>query len=147
VYLEGRNSSSFLFVQTFSFLKRKSLEGKQPDSWSQLKYDNLPLTFSSSPQSTQLFQNFPNPFNPETWIPYQLTKGSHVNIDIYDFRGQLIRRLPLGEKEGGIYIDKAKAAHWDGKNEKGEKSVSGIYLYILSADSFQSEPGKMLLLK
>jgi len=92
VHLEGRNSSSFLFDQTFSFLKRKSLEGKQPDSWSKLKYGNLPLALSSPPQRTQLFQNFPNPFNPETWIPYQLTKRSHVNIDIYDVRGQFIRR-------------------------------------------------------
>ena len=83
-----------------------------------------------------LFQNFPNPFNPETWIPYELAKDSEVTISIYNVFGQLIHTLSLGEKKAGRYINKDEAAYWDGKNDAGEKVSSRLYFYKLSAGDF-----------
>jgi len=117
-------------------------EGKKETLWGNIKRGNGEL-----PETTAIYQNYPNPFNPETWIPYQLKETGNVSIDIYDANGHLIRNLYLGRKEAGVYSDRAYAAHWDGRNEKGERISSGIYFYILRTDSFQSEPRKMILLK
>ncbi len=98
------------------------------------------------PKKTALLTNYPNPFNPETWIPYQLAKPAEVSISIYTFDGKLVRTLQLGNKSIGIYHSKSRAAHWDGRNNFGELVASGIYLYIFTADNFAAT-GKMLLRK
>lgn len=101
------------------------------------------------PSRNSLHQNYPNPMNPETWLPFSLSTRDNVVINIYSLSGQLIRRLALGEKEAGHYTAKGgikSAAYWDGKDEAGEEVASGIYLYQLQAGSFVSTR-KMIVLK
>lgn len=93
-----------------------------------------------------LFQNYPNPCNPGTWIPYMLAEGQEVTINIYNPSGQLIRRLDMGYREPGIYVNKEHGAYWDGSNEYGEEAVSGIYFYHIQAGKF-SAVRKMLVAK
>lgn len=81
-------------------------------------------------------QNFPNPLNPNTWIPYQLSADNQVVIYIYDIRGHLVRKLDLGYRPTGFYIDRTRAAYWDGKNEAGEPVSSGVYFYTIQAGEF-----------
>jgi len=81
--------------------------------------------------------NYPNPFNPETWIPYQLASDAEVQIKIYAVNGALVRQLNLGNRAAGYYQDRLKAAYWDGRSDTGEKVSSGIYLYHLQAGDFQ----------
>ncbi len=88
------------------------------------------------PKESVLLPNYPNPFNPETWIPYQLAKSSNVTVHIYAVDGQLVRTLKLGNQHAGIYHSQTRAAHWDGKNEIGEPVASGIYYYSLSTEDF-----------
>jgi hypothetical protein len=88
------------------------------------------------PKGSSLLQNFPNPFNPETWIPYQLNLDSDLVIGIYNASGNLIRTLNLGYRPTGFYTTKDKAAYWDGKNEAGEEVASGIYFYTIQAGDF-----------
>ncbi len=83
-----------------------------------------------------LRQNFPNPFNPETWIPYQLDRPSFVNIRIYRSTGEIIRTLDLGYRDPGFYVDRTKAAHWDGTDDTGQIVSSGIYFYTIQAGEF-----------
>ena len=97
-------------------------------------------------KTTSIFQNFPNPFNPETWIPYQLAKSADVSISIYAADGQLIRKLDLGHQPVGIYKHRSRAAHWDGKNALGEPVVSGVYFYTLTTGEFTATR-KMLIRK
>ena len=94
----------------------------------------------------QLLQNFPNPFNPETWIPFRLANESHVTIHIYAPTGQLVRRLSRGTMPAGDYSSQAKAVYWDGRNQIGEPVSSGIYLYTISTGDF-SATRKMLIRK
>ena len=98
------------------------------------------------PQETLLLPNYPNPFNPETWIPYQLSKPSDVSISIYASDGKLIRTLDLGHQPIGKYHHRSHAAHWDGKNAQGEDVASGVYFYTFSAGEF-SATRKMLIRK
>ncbi len=93
-----------------------------------------------------LFANYPNPFNPETWFPYQLSKPSDVTITIYDVRGRVVRVLKLGHQTAGVYQNRSRAAHWDGKNKFGESVASGVYFYTLTAGDF-SATRKMLIRK
>ena len=104
------------------------------------------LLASLLPKKTMLLQNFPNPFNPETWIPYQLSKDATVVIEIYNVKGHLVRELNLGEQRAGYYITKDKSAHWDGRNYCGEKIASGIYFYRLQAGRFNAIR-RMVILK
>ena len=97
-------------------------------------------------KSTSLLANFPNPFNPETWIPYQLAKPATVTITIFDVRGRVVRTLILGNQPAGIYRSRSKAAHWDGKNAFGEKVAGGMYFYMLTAGEFTATR-KMLIRK
>ncbi|MCD6508695.1 T9SS type A sorting domain-containing protein [Candidatus Poribacteria bacterium] len=85
------------------------------------------------PNRTALLPNYPNPFNPETWIPFQLSIGTKVEIEIYDINGHLVRRLDLGFKRAGYYTSRSRAAYWDGRNELGERVASGIYIYRMKA--------------
>ena len=98
------------------------------------------------PKETALLANYPNPFNPETWIPYQLSKSSEVNITIYSADGKLVRVLELGHLSAGVYHSKSRAVYWDGRNELGESVASGVYVYTFTADDFTAT-GKMLLRK
>ncbi len=99
-----------------------------------------------TPQETTLLANYPNPFNPETWIPYQLAKPAEVSLTIYDLQGHVVRDLDLGHQRAGIYQSRTRAAHWDGKNAVGEPVASGVYFYTLKAGDF-SATRKMLILK
>lgn len=98
------------------------------------------------PKKTMLLANYPNPFNPETWIPYQLAKPASVNLTIYAANGSVVRTLALGHQAAGIYQGRGRAAYWDGKNEIGESAASGIYFYTFTADDFTATR-KMLLMK
>ncbi len=98
------------------------------------------------PTETSLLPNYPNPFNPETWIPYQLAGPSEITISIYTAKGQLVRKLDLGHQKAGIYQSKSRAAYWDGKNELGERVASGLYFYTLTAGEFTTTR-KMLIRK
>ena len=98
------------------------------------------------PDETQLLANYPNPFNPETWIPYHLAKSSDVRITIYDVRGSVVRRLELGHLPPGYYTSRSRAAYWDGRNDFGERVATGIYFYQLRADNM-SLLRKMVILK
>ena len=100
----------------------------------------------SVPETTALLPNYPNPFNPETWIPYQLAKPSDVSITIYDIRGSVVRQLNLGQQKAGYYIDRPRSVHWDGRNATGERVANGVYFYQLKAGDY-SYLRKMLILK
>ena len=93
-----------------------------------------------------LLQNFPNPFNPETWMPYKLATEVPVDIRIYDVRGQFIRQLNLGIQEEGSYLSRETAAYWNGKDQFGETVSSGIYFYTLTAGDYQATR-RMVILK
>jgi len=88
------------------------------------------------PGVSQLFQNFPNPFNPETWIPFQLKDDADVTIKIYDTSGKVIRGMNVGEKPAGFYTSKENAAYWDGRNINSEVVASGVYFYAIRAGKF-----------
>ena len=89
-----------------------------------------------TPERTALLPNYPNPFNPETWIPYHLARDSVVRISIYSSKGILVRKLDLGLQPEGYYTDKHHAAYWDGRNDGGELLASGVYVYQFRAGSY-----------
>ena len=101
---------------------------------------------SQLPEQTSLLSNYPNPFNPETWIPYQLAEPADVALTIYDIQGRVVRHLDLGHQRAGIYQNKGRAAYWDGRNAQGEPVASGVYFYTLKAGDF-SATRKMLIRK
>ena len=98
------------------------------------------------PKKTVLLANYPNPFNPETWIPYQLSEAAEVTVTIHSSDGKLVRTLELGQMPAGAYSDKDRAAYWDGQNEQGEPVASGVYFYTLTAGDF-SATRKMVIRK
>ena len=104
------------------------------------------LLRSVRPETTVLLPNYPNPFNPETWIPYQLANASDVQITIYDTKGIVVRTLALGHQSAGYYTDRNRAAYWDGRNGLGENVASGVYFYQLQVDD-SSHLRKMLIRK
>ncbi|MDE0088336.1 MAG: cohesin domain-containing protein, partial [Candidatus Poribacteria bacterium] len=104
------------------------------------------LLVALTPKETALLPNYPNPFNPETWIPYQLAKDADVTLHIYAMNGTLVRALALGHQAAGMYQNRSRAAYWDGKNEFGESVASGVYFYTLTAGDF-SATRKMLIRK
>ncbi len=99
-----------------------------------------------TPKKTALLPNYPNPFNPETWIPYHLSNSADVQVSIYDIKGVLVRRLDLGHQIAGYYTVRTKAAYWDGKNAFGEPVASGVYFYTLTTGNF-SVTRRMLIIK
>jgi RNA polymerase sigma factor (sigma-70 family) len=131
---QGENGNILLWEVNIP-VQGKSVEptGKQLGKWGEIK-------------ETELFQNFPNPFNPETWIPYQLRNDAHVKFSIYNSTGKLVQLIDLGHKPAGSYMDKDKAVYWDGRNEAGEPVSSGTYFIHLSADSFSSTR-KMVMIR
>ena len=104
------------------------------------------LLVSLTPTETELLANYPNPFNPETWIPYQLAEDGFVTLTIYDTAGQIVRTLEVGHRIAAVYKGRAKAIHWDGRNGLGEQVASGVYFYHLSAGDY-SAARKMVILK
>ena len=115
-------------------------------TWGRVKYVNAdatrrlpelsPSATPLAPTETSLLPNYPNPFNPETWIPYQLKEPSEVVLTIYDMRGQPIRTLAMGHQPAGVYRSRERAAYWDGRNQQGEFVSSGLYFCTLTAGSF-----------
>ena len=104
------------------------------------------LLASLVPEKTALLPNYPNPFNPETWIPYKLAKPAQVTLTIHAWDGHLIRTLVLGLQAAGVYQIKGRAVYWDGRNELGEPAASGVYFYTLIAGDFTATR-KMLIRK
>ena len=94
------------------------------------------LTAPAKPMKFALNQSYPNPFNPDTWIPYQVAEDVKVTIRIYNAAGRIVRTLDLGHRSAGFYVSKEKAAYWDGRNEAGERVSSGIYFYTIQAGEF-----------
>ena len=124
--LLSRNDNSLAMHRTLAYL-----------------HNLLALVF---PDSTQLLANYPNPFNPETWIPYQLLTNSDVQIMIYDTKGIVVRTLELGHQAAGYYTGRSRAAYWDGRNGLGELVASGVYFYQLQTGDI-SPIRKMVILK
>ena len=104
------------------------------------------LLAALTPKETTLLPNYPNPFNPETWIPYHLARETEVSIMIYDTKGTLVRRLALGNQSAGYYAERGKAAYWDGRNEDGEAVASGIYIYQFRAGDYAASR-RMVIVK
>ena len=98
------------------------------------------------PTQTQLLANYPNPFNPETWIPFKLAQDSTVIARIYDVTGKQIRMIELGHIPAGSYVESSKAIYWDGKTDTGEQVSSGTYFYQIEAGDY-TETRKMVILK
>ena len=96
------------------------------------------LLAALTPKETALLPNYPNPFNPETWIPYRLANDADVQITIFDTKGTLVRQLDLGHQPAGYYANRSRAAYWDGRNASGELVASGVYVYKLRAGSYHA---------
>ena len=104
------------------------------------------LLISLTPTETKLLPNYPNPFNPETWIPYRLAEDAFVTLTIYDQAGQIVRTIDVGHQPAAVYESRSQAIYWDGRNQVGEKVASGVYFYHLAAGDY-SATRKMLILK
>ncbi|MBR54989.1 hypothetical protein CMK19_14615 [Candidatus Poribacteria bacterium] len=98
------------------------------------------------PTQTQLLANYPNPFNPETWIPFELHQDTNVSLTIYDLSGDQIRRIDLGHTLAGKHINKDQSIYWDGRSDTGEKVSTGTYFYTIQTDEY-SATRKMVILK
>lgn len=109
-------------------------------------YNSAPQLVNNENLTTRLFNNFPNPSNPETWIPYQLSQPSNVNISIYNIDGRVVRRINVGYKQVGKYTSRDTAAYWDGRNDIGEKVSSGLYFYNLQTGDF-SDTRRLIITK
>ena len=107
--------------------------------------ENL-LMPADGPLKTKLFANYPNPFNPETWIPYQLAEDAEITIRVYNTAGETVRTLFIGHQTSGFYISRGKAAYWDGSNEFGEAAASGLYFYELSTPT-SKQTRKLVIIK
>ena len=130
---------------------RSTLKALRLENDGSLKYQQAITYFEHllaliRPDATRLLANYPNPFNPETWIPYHLANPSEVLITIYDARGIVVRRLALGHQQEGYYTTRSRAAYWDGRNDVGERVASGLYFYTFIAGDFTTTR-KMLILK
>ena len=107
--------------------------------------ENL-LASVAPPDRTELLANYPNPFNPETWIPYRLAEDAFVTLTIYDTAGRVVRTIEVGHRVAAIYEGRSKAIYYDGRNDFGEQVASGVYFYTLTAGDY-SATRKMLILK
>ncbi len=110
------------------------------------KTDGIFRSWALPAKDNALLQNFPNPFNPDTWIPYQLKEDGNVLIRIYSISGELVREINLGYKPAGVYVSKDRSAYWDGKDRFGMPVASGVYFYNLKVNDF-SETKKLIILK
>ena len=136
VEFEARKTSTSAIPLTLSeAYLNEGLNVRKLDGWIRFK-----------PEITALLPNFPNPFNPDTWIPYQLEEPANVVINIYNVSGQLVRTIDIGYRQAGFYIDKMDAVYWDGRSKLGERVASGVYFYRLEAGEF-SAIRKMVIVK
>ena len=103
-----------------------------------------PIAAVLMPAETALLPNYPNPFNPETWIPYRLKKHAEVALTMYDTNGHKVRTLDIGHQPSGVYESRERAAYWDGRNHNGETVAGGVYFYTLRTGDF-SATRKMLV--
>ena len=131
-------------ITTWIMLARAASDGSAAFERGILNLERL--LASLIPEETALLANYPNPFNPETWIPYQLATDAEVQLRIYAMDGKLVRTFQLGHQAAGIYQHRERAAYWDGKNEVGEPVASGVYFYTLTAGGFTATR-KMLIRK
>ena len=122
-------------IETWITLARLEDDGSIAFAQGIANLENL-LASLIVPQETALHANYPNPFNPETWIPYQLAAPTEVSLTIYDLSGGVVRRLEMGHQTAGMYRNRSRAAHWDGRNRGGESVASGLYFYTLRAGEF-----------
>jgi hypothetical protein len=104
------------------------------------------LIHTTAPIKTALLPNYPNPFNPETWIPYDLAEDANVHIHIYSAKGESVQQLSLGFQKAGTYRTRGRAAYWDGRNAVGERVASGIYFYTLQVGHFKATR-RMVIMK
>ena len=151
----GAASAPTLLGQKFSALEVERLQeqidllvasgDRSPAAMQTLIYLQQ-LIVMARPEKTQLLANYPNPFNPETWIPYELATDTDVRITIYNAQGVVVRTLHLGQQSAGYYTDRERAAYWDGRNALGEQVASGIYFYQLETDEM-SALRKMVIVK
>ncbi|MBD3184031.1 T9SS type A sorting domain-containing protein [Candidatus Poribacteria bacterium] len=109
------------------------------------KQDGKFVSWAVPADHDALLQNFPNPFNPETWIPYQLTEGCEVKISVYSMSGELVRKFDLGHKPAGLYISSDRAVYWNGRNSAGEDVSSGVYFYTIQAGDRCTYTRKMIV--
>ena len=126
-----------------SYLEDKLRRSDEEEFALSLLKSILPKRFTSQ---TQLLANYPNPFNPETWIPFRLAQSSTVTARIYDSLGNKIRVIELGYLRAGNYTESNKSIYWDGKNKNGEQVSSGVYFYEISTENY-TEVRKMVVLQ
>jgi len=124
-------------------LKGKPIDVEfDPDNWILKKATQI--TLKKSPYTDilefRLYQNFPNPFNTITFIPFSLDANGKVTLEVYDITGRKIRTLLQGYQSGGDIVE------WDGKNDRGQPVASGIYIYRLRKGN-QQQSRKMILLR
>jgi len=137
-YRADLNYDDFVKTSDFRVLKSSWLKRLAPQWLQEILF---------LPESNDLLQNFPNPSNSGTWIPYQLAAESDVTLRIHDVGGQTIRTISLGRMQTGYYKSKSKAIHWDGRNNVGEKVASGVYFYSMQFEESEVMVGKMYLVK
>ena len=124
----------------------RSLQQRNPGIFIDIKLGGQAPSIPILPDETTLLSNYPNPFNPETWIPYQLAAPADVSLTIYDARGAVVRRLALGHQPVGFYRSRSRAAYWDGRNHLGERVANGIYFCTFTAGEFTATR-KMIIRK
>ena len=142
--VDSRDGSDPAMVQ--AWIERAQVEDDGSIAFQQGIANLQRLLASLIPEKTLLLPNYPNPFNPETWIPYQLAEAGEVRIGIYDLKGSLVWELDLGYQSAGMYQSRGRAAYWDSTNDIGEKGASGVYFYTFTAADF-SATRKMIILK
>ena len=125
---------------------KSSLILKDVDLGARVKITKIHGSIEILPVKTALLANYPNPFNPETWIPYLLAEEAHVRVYIHDVKGRMIRKIDLGYQNAGAYVSKERAIYWDGRNNPGEKVSSGVYFYTLYGSKFK-QTRRMLVVK
>ena len=161
LWLHNNQISDVTPLEGLTSLQRLQITGNQIEDLAPLRRlkENNPSMFidininagqapslSVFPAETALLPNYPNPFNPETWIPYQLAKPANVTLTIYNVKGVVVRQLALGHRPLGFYYSRGRAAHWDGRNQLGEKVASGLYFYTFTAGEFTATQ-KLLIRK
>jgi hypothetical protein len=145
VQVETENLDPNTFQDGYAILTGKTDEGKQIEGRDEITIVPPDLAPADSPDFGAL-EAFPDPGNPDVWLPYKLGRDVDVTINIYSMNGRLIRTLDLGHQAAGYYVTEDKAAYWDGKNEVGEQVASGIYFYTIQAGDFTATK-KMVIAK
>ena len=149
--LQSSATAPSVYTQAFSAdLQRWIVEAKQRNLRDETFQKGIAMLeqflMALRPTETELLANYPNPFNPETWIPYRLAEDADVKLTIYDSNGRVVRSLNVGHRVAAVYESRSKAIYWDGRNEIGEGVASGVYFYHLKAGDY-SATRKMLILK